>query len=79
MARCLARARFIIGAWVVLLALAIVLPASAQRNPDGSVNPTASAVKEQQLLLVDGGRGRIDRRRLLRRSRHGNGEQKSER
>jgi formate dehydrogenase subunit gamma len=50
MARCLARARFIIGAWVFLLALAIALPASAQRNPDGSVNPTASAVKEQQLL-----------------------------
>ena len=57
MARCLARARFIIGAWVVLLALAIALPASAQRNPDGSVNPTASAVKEQQLLdaLQSGG------------------------
>ena len=50
MARYLARARFIIGAWVVLLALAIALPASAQRNPDGSVNPTASAVKERQLL-----------------------------
>jgi len=57
MARCLARVRFIIGAWVVLLALAIALPASAQRNPDGSVNPTASAVKEQQLLnaLQSGG------------------------
>ncbi|MEA2877115.1 MAG: formate dehydrogenase subunit gamma [Hyphomicrobiales bacterium] len=50
MARYLARARFIIGAWVVLLALAIAVPASAQRNPDGSVNPTASSVKEQQLL-----------------------------
>src|ERR1051325_9450154 len=57
MARFLARARFIIGAWVVLLALAVALPASAQRNPDGSVNPTASAVKEQQLLnaLQSGG------------------------
>ena len=57
MARCLARVRFIIGAWVVLLALAMALPASAQRNPDGSVNPTASAVKEQQLLnaLQSGG------------------------
>ena len=57
MARCLARVRFIIGAWVVLLALAIALPVSAQRNPDGSVNPTASAVKEQQLLnaLQSGG------------------------
>jgi formate dehydrogenase subunit gamma len=50
MARYLARARFIIGAWVFLLALAIALPANAQRNPDGSVNPTASSVKEQQLL-----------------------------
>ena len=48
MARCLARARFIIGAWVVLLALAIALPASAQQP--SSVNPSASAVKEQQLL-----------------------------
>ena len=48
MARCLARARFIIGAWVVLLALAIALPASAQQL--SSVNPSASAVKEQQLL-----------------------------
>ena len=48
MARCLARARFIIGAWVVLFALAIALPASAQQP--SSVNPSASAVKEQQLL-----------------------------
>ena len=48
MARLIARARFIIGAWVVLLALAIALPASAQQP--SSVNPTASAVKEQQLL-----------------------------
>ena len=48
MARCLARARFIIGAWVVLLALAVALPASAQQP--SSVNPSASAVKEQQLL-----------------------------
>jgi formate dehydrogenase subunit gamma len=50
MARYLAQARFIIGACVVVLALAFALPASAQRNPDGSVNPTASAVKEQDLL-----------------------------
>ncbi len=55
MARCLARARFIIGAWVILLALAIALPASAQQP--SSVNPTASSVKEQQLLnaLQSGG------------------------
>ena len=50
MAGFLARARFVIGAWVVLLALVIALPAGAQRNSDGSVNPTASSVKEQQLL-----------------------------
>jgi len=28
----------------------MAVPASAQRNPDGSVNPTASSVKEDQLL-----------------------------
>jgi formate dehydrogenase subunit gamma len=57
MAGFLARARFIIGAGLVFLALALASPASAQRNPDGSVNPTASAVKEQQLLnaLQSGG------------------------
>ena len=57
MARFLARTRFIIGAWIILCAIALALPASAQRNPDGSVNPTASAVKEQQLLnaLQSGG------------------------
>ena len=48
MARCLARALVIIGAWVVLLARAIALPVSAQQP--SSVNPSASAVKEQQLL-----------------------------
>jgi formate dehydrogenase subunit gamma len=48
MAKCLARARFIIGAWAILLALAVALPAHAQQP--SSVNPTASAVKEQQLL-----------------------------
>jgi formate dehydrogenase subunit gamma len=51
MARLLAQARFIIGALAVVLLLAITLPAGAQqRNSDGSVNPTASSVKEQQLL-----------------------------
>jgi formate dehydrogenase subunit gamma len=50
MARLLAQARFIIGALVFALALAIALPVHAQGNPDGSVNPTASSVKEQQLL-----------------------------
>ena len=51
MARLLAQARFIIGTLAFVLLLAAALPAVAQqRNPDGSVNPTASAVKEQQLL-----------------------------
>ena len=51
MARLLAQARFIIGTVAFVLLLAAALPAVAQqRNPDGSVNPTASAVKEQQLL-----------------------------
>ena len=52
MARLLAHARFIIGAIALVLIMAIAVPASAQqRNADGSVNPTASAVKEDQLLL----------------------------
>ena len=57
MARCLARARFIIGALALALPVVSALPAAAQRNPDGSINPTASAVKEQQLLnaLQSGG------------------------
>ena len=50
MAGFLAQARFIIGALVCALVLAVAVPAGAQRNPDGSVNPTASSVKEQQLL-----------------------------
>ena len=50
MARLLAQARFIIGALAFVLLLAAALPAAAQRNPDGSVNPTASSVKEEQLL-----------------------------
>jgi len=50
MARLLAQARFIIGACVLLLVVALAVPAGAQRNPDGSVNPTAQSVKEQQLL-----------------------------
>ena len=50
--------RLVIGALALMLMVAIAAPASAQqRNPDGSVNPTASAVKEQQLLnaLQSGG------------------------
>jgi len=52
MARLLARARFIIGALALALIVAIAMPAGAQqRNPDGSVNPTASSVKAEQELL----------------------------
>ncbi|MEW6454424.1 MAG: formate dehydrogenase subunit gamma [Pseudomonadota bacterium] len=51
MAKWLAHARFIIGALTLMLAIAIAAPAGAQqRNPDNSVNPTASSVREDQLL-----------------------------
>ncbi len=43
--------RIALGALLMLCAVAFIAPASAQdRNPDGSVNPNASAVSEQQLL-----------------------------
>jgi formate dehydrogenase subunit gamma len=44
------RMRFMLGA--LLLALMVLAPPAAaqQRNPDTSVNPTASSVKEDQLL-----------------------------
>jgi len=48
MARLLARARFIIGALALAFILAIAGPAAAQQP--SQVNPTASSVKEQQLL-----------------------------
>ena len=51
MATLLAHARFIICTMAIVLTVALTAPASAQqRNPDGSVNPTASAVQEDQLL-----------------------------
>jgi formate dehydrogenase subunit gamma len=52
MAKWLAHARFIVGALALAFVVALAAPASAQqpRNPDGSVNPTASAVHEDQLL-----------------------------
>ncbi|MPZ55535.1 MAG: formate dehydrogenase subunit gamma [Rhizobiales bacterium] len=47
----LAHIRFIIGALALAFVVAVAAPAGAQdRNPDGSVNPTASAVNEEQLL-----------------------------
>jgi len=46
-----ARLRFIVGAMALALMLAVAAPSVAQqRNPDSSVNPTASSVKEDQLL-----------------------------
>src|SRR5687768_994305 len=48
MARLLAQARFIVGALALMLAVAVATPAQAQQP--SSVNPTASSVKEEQLL-----------------------------
>jgi formate dehydrogenase subunit gamma len=51
MAICIVRARFIMVMVVAILIVALAPPAGAQqRNPDNSVNPTASSVKEDQLL-----------------------------
>lgn len=50
MATFFATIRMGVGAIALICILAIATPVSAQRNPDGSVNPTASAVKEEQLL-----------------------------
>jgi formate dehydrogenase subunit gamma len=46
-----ARLRFILGAIALALIVAVASPVGAQqRNPDSSVNPTASSVKEDQLF-----------------------------
>src|SRR4029077_12371313 len=51
MAMLVSRLRLLLGAVLLLTMFAVVPPASAQqRNPDNSVNPTASSVKEDQLL-----------------------------
>src|SRR5215831_20305091 len=51
MAMLISRIRFIVGAMALALIVAVAAPAGAQqRNPDSSVNPTASSVKEDQLL-----------------------------
>src|SRR3954467_1294449 len=51
MATHLTRIRFIVGALALAFILACAAPVNAQqRNPDNSVNPTASAVHESQLL-----------------------------
>jgi len=50
-ARFLTRIGLVAGAMVVVLVVAAAVPASAQqRNPDGSVNPTASSVTEDKLF-----------------------------
>jgi formate dehydrogenase subunit gamma len=51
MAMLVARVRFVLGALLLLTIFSMAPPASAQqRNPDASVNPTASSVKEDALL-----------------------------
>ncbi|MDQ2953879.1 MAG: formate dehydrogenase subunit gamma [Pseudomonadota bacterium] len=46
-----AHIRFVLGALTLALLVAVTAPVAAQvRNPDTSVNPTASSVKEEQLL-----------------------------
>jgi formate dehydrogenase subunit gamma len=46
-----ARLRFIVSAMALSLIVAVAAPAAAQqRNPDSTVNPTASSVREDQLL-----------------------------
>src|SRR5262245_36706711 len=63
MARLAARLRFIVGTLALLVIVTVTAPAGAQqRNPDNSVNPTASAVNEDQLLQqlrIISGRGTI--------------------
>jgi formate dehydrogenase subunit gamma len=46
------RIRNAVGVLVLLAAVVMAIPASAQqpKNPDGSVNPTASSVREEQLF-----------------------------
>ena len=51
MAKWLAHARFIIGALALMFVVAVAAPAPAQQP--SSVNPTASSVKEDQLLQRD--------------------------
>ena len=60
MARLLAQARYIIGAFAVMLVLAVAAPVGAQQPT--SVNPTASSVKEQQLLNALGSGGAVSGR-----------------
>ena len=60
MARFLAQARFIFGAFAVAFILAVAAPAGAQQP--AAVNPTAASVKEQQLLNALGSGGAVSGR-----------------
>jgi formate dehydrogenase subunit gamma len=62
MAKLLGQFRFLAGALALALLVAMAMPAGAQRNPDGSANPTAESVKEQQLLNALGTGGAISGR-----------------
>jgi formate dehydrogenase subunit gamma len=63
MAMPLARIRFAVGAFLLLGLIALGMPARAQQpGPNNAVNPTASSVKEDQLLRemrIISGRGSI--------------------
>src|SRR6185312_10855572 len=64
--------RFLAGALTLVLLVALAMPANAQRNPDGSVNPTAQAIKEQQLLDALGAGGAIHGRVSIPDQKSGN-------
>jgi len=72
MAQLFGRFRFLAGALALALLVAMALPAGAQRNPDGSVNPTAQSVKEQQLLNALGTGGAISGRVSMPDQKSGN-------
>ena len=72
MAKLFAQFRLLAGALAFVLLVGAAMPASAQRNPDGSVNPTASSVKEQQLLNALGTGGSIGGRVSIPDQKSGN-------
>jgi len=72
MAKLFGRFRFLAGALALALLVAMAMPASAQRNPDGSVNPTAQSVKEKQLLDALGSGGAISGRVSIPDQKSGN-------
>src|SRR4051812_45549753 len=72
MAKLFGRFRFLAGALALALLVAMAMPAGAQRNPDGSVNPTAQSVKEKQLLDALGSGGAISGRVSIPDQKSGN-------